>query len=90
MYEVITNCEGYHGIKGQKTLRTRYLLEDIPYSLVALQSMGKVADVPTPNIDAVITVANSMIAGMDEGRTVKNLGLEGVSKEEFIKMCREG
>ncbi len=90
MYEVVTNCEGYHGIKGQKTLRTRYLLEDIPYSLVALQSMGKIGGVPTPNIDAVITIANSMISGMEEGRTVKNLGLEGISKNEFIKMCREG
>ena len=90
MYEVITNCEGYHGIKGQKTLRTRYLLEDIPYSLVALQSMGKVAGVSTPCIDAVVTIARSMIPDMDEGRTLKNLGLEGVSKEEFERMCREG
>lgn len=90
MYEVITNCEGYDGIKGQKTLRTRYLLEDIPYSLVALQSMGKVAGVPTPCIDAVVTIARSMIPDMDEGRTLKNLGLEGVSKEEFERMCREG
>lgn len=88
MYEVITNCEGYKGIKGQKTMRTRYLLEDIPYSLVALQSMGKVAGVPTPNIDAIVTIARALIPEMDEGRTLKNLGLEGVTKEEFEKMCR--
>lgn len=90
VHEVVINCEGYHGIKGQKTLRTRYLMEDIPYSLVALQSMGKIANVPTPCIDAVITVARSIIHDMDEGRTVKNLGLEGVSKQEFERMCREG
>ena len=91
MYEVVTNAvSSYKGIKGQKTMRTRYLLEDIPYSLVALQTMGKVAGVPTPYIDAVVTVARAIIPDMDEGRTVKNLGLENVTKEEFIKMCREG
>lgn len=91
MYEVITHCtKAYTGIKGQKTMRTRYLQEDVPYSLVALQSMGKIAGIPTPGIDAIITIGRFIIPEMDEGRTVKNLGLEGVSKEEFIKMCREG
>lgn len=91
MYEVVTHAvSAYTGIQGQKTLRTRYLLEDIPYSLVALQAMGEVAGVPTPCIDAIITIARAMIPDMDEGRTRKNLGLEGVTKEEFEKMCREG
>ncbi len=88
VYEVITNCEGYHGIKGQKSLRTRYVLEDIPCSLVALQSLGQIAGIPTPCMDAVITFARNMIPEIIEGRTVKNLGLEGISKEEFIHMCR--
>ena len=89
MYETITSCtDAYTGIKGQKTMRTRYLLEDIPYSLVALQAMGLIAGVPTPLIDGIIAIAYAMIPEMDEGRTVKNLGLEGVSKEDFIKMCR--
>ena len=91
MYEVITNAvSSYKGIKGQKTMRTRYLLEDIPYSLVALQSLGKIANVPTPCIDAVITVARAIIPDMDEGRTTENLGLADATKETFMKMCREG
>ena len=88
VYEVLTNCEGYHGIKGQKSLRTRYILEDIPCSMEAVQSLGQIAGVPTPCIDAVITIARHMIPEIIEGRTVKNLGLEGVSKEEFLKLCR--
>lgn len=91
MYEVVTNAvSSYTGIKGQKTMRTRYLMEDIPYSLVALQTMGQVAGVPTPCISAVITVARAIIPEMDEGRTRKNLGLEGVDKVVFEAMCREG
>lgn len=91
MYEVVTNAvSSYSGIKGQKTMRTRYLQEDIPYSLVALQTMGEVAGIPTPCINAVVTVARAILPDMDEGRTLKNLGLEGMTKEEFEKMCRVG
>ena len=87
-YEVLTNCKGYDGIMGQKTLRTRYLLEDIPYSLVALQSLGRLAGVPTPNMDAIITIARTMVPEIAEGRTLKSLGLANASKEDFIKLCR--
>lgn len=87
-HEVITNCEGYHGIKGQTTLNTRYVMEDIPCSLVAISSMGKICGVPTPCADAMITIARAMVDGIEEGRTLKNLGLEGVTKDEFVAMCR--
>lgn len=89
MYEILSNNEDLRGIKGQTALETRYLLEDVPCSLVALQSLGKIAGVPTPCIDAMIVVGRTLLPQMIEGRTVKNLGLEGVSKEEFIKMCRD-
>ena len=89
MYEILTSNEDLKGIRGQKSLDTRYLMEDVPCSLVALQSLGQIAGVPTPCIDAMITVGRTLLPHMIEGRTVKNLGLEGVSKEEFIRMCRE-
>jgi opine dehydrogenase len=88
MYEILSNDEDLRGIKGQTSLATRYLLEDVPCSLVSLQSLGIIAGVPTPCINAMITVGRTLLPQMIEGRTVKNLGLEGVSKEEFIKMCR--
>ena len=89
VYEVCTNAKHYYaGIKGQKTLRTRYILEDIPCSLVAFQSMGKLAGVPTPTADALVALARVMVPEVEEGRTLKNLGLEGVTKEAFLKLCR--
>lgn len=88
MYEILTNNEDLKGIMGQTTLETRYLTEDIPYSLVALQSLGKIANVPTPCIDAMITVGRVLVPGMESGRTLENLGLEGVTKEEFSEICR--
>lgn len=87
VYEAIHNCPGYDGIKGQKTLRTRYILEDIPFALEAIKAMGQVAGVKTPCIDAVITLARSIVDDVAEGRTAKNLGIDGMSKEEFLKLC---
>lgn len=88
MYEILSNNEDLRGIKGQTKLETRYLLEDVPCSLVALQSLGQLAGVPTPCIDAMVTVGRTLCPDMIEGRTLKNLGLEGVTKEAFIQMCR--
>ena len=87
VYEAIHNCPGYDGIMGQKTLRTRYILEDIPFALEAIKAMGQVAGVQTPCIDAVITLARAIVDDVAEGRTAKNLGIDGMSKEEFLKLC---
>lgn len=87
VYEAIQNCPGYDGIKGQKSLNTRYILEDIPFALEAIQAMGQIAKVKTPCIDAVITLARAIVDDVPVGRTAKNLGIEDMSKEEFLKIC---
>ena len=89
MYEILKNNEDLKGISGQKSLNTRYLTEDVPYSLEALHTLGIIANVPTPCIDAMITVGRTLVPNMAEGRTSKNLGLEGITKDEFIRICRE-
>lgn len=88
MYEILSQNEDLRGIKGQTRLDTRYVLEDVPCSLVALQTLGLIAGVPTPCIDAMIVVGRTLLPEMIEGRTRKNLGLENVTKEQFIAMCR--
>lgn len=88
MYEIFKNNLDLHGISGQKSLETRYLLEDVPNSLVANQTLARIAGVETPVMDSMIQLGRTLVPGMEEGRTIKNLGLEGVTKEEFIQMCR--
>ena len=89
IYEVLTNCEGYHGVMGPKSLEVRYLLEDIPYSLEPICAMADIAGVPAPTCHAVITMARAILGDkLDEGRTAKNLGIEGMSKVEFLRLCR--
>jgi opine dehydrogenase len=76
----------YREIKAQKTLRTRYIFEDVPYSLVALQSLAKVAGVSTPCIDAVVQLAHGMLRGeLDEGRTCEALGIAGMTKAGLLR-----
>ncbi len=86
--QVLNGNPGYRGIKGPKSMEVRYLHEDVPYALMAMQSLGKIAGVPTPGIDAVITMARMLIDGLAEGRTLANLGLEGIGRDEFLKRCR--
>ena len=89
IYEVMITCPGYHGIKGPTTLKgLRYLEEDIPFSLEAICAMADIADVPTPCCRAVITMARAIRPDLAEGRTARNLGIEGMTKAQFEKLCR--
>lgn len=87
IYEVLRSNDSYRGLMGQNTLDSRYLREDVPYSLVAFQSLAQLAGLATPTIDAVVTLARQLLPDLDEGRTLQNLGLAGTTKEEFLALC---
>lgn len=85
LWKLVNNNPGYDGIMGAKTLRTRYVLEDIPYSLVALRALAQAAGVPTPCMDAIITIGRTILGDeMDEGRTAEALGIAGMGKDELL------
>jgi opine dehydrogenase len=86
LYMLCRNNQSYEGIMTAKTLRTRYLLEDIPYSLVPIQAVARIAGVETPCIDAIVGLAKNLLRGeLDEGRTAQALGIDHMTKEDFIK-----
>lgn len=91
LYKLCRNNPGYDGIMCGSNLGSRYVMEDVPYSLVALQSIAKVMGVPTPCMDAIVTIGRTIFDGtngfakMDEGRTIEALGLEGMDKEALLK-----
>lgn len=90
LYQMIKNADCYTGIMGPNTMNNRFLTEDIPYSLRAIQSLAKIAQIETPAIDTVVNLAYILIGEhLDEGRTLKNLGLsEHTTVEDVIHMCR--
>jgi opine dehydrogenase len=60
---------------------TRYINEDLPFGLAPWSSIGRLWDVPTPNVDAVIRLVSTML-GKDyfvEGLTVNKLGLQDMT-----------
>lgn len=85
LYKVIQSNKGYTGIKNIKSIHSRYVLEDVPYSLVPISAMGKIAGVRTPCIDAICLLYKAILGNdLDEGRTLESLGLEGMSREDFL------
>jgi opine dehydrogenase len=77
-----SRAPGFRGIRAQGQLDHRYLTEDVGYGLVFLSDLAARLDVPTPAMDAVITIASIVLARDFRGegkRTVSSLGLDGMS-----------
>lgn len=92
LYEAIRATSGYSGIKAPSTIQHRYIWEDVPMSLVPMASIGRMLSVPTPAIDLVIDLAQ-MVSEQDyrsSGRTVRSLGIEGMSVEQIHKLVTDG
>lgn len=61
------------------TLAARYVTEDVPYGLVPIAELGRLAGVPTPVASALTVVASAALGRnfVGEGRTLARMGLEG-------------
>lgn len=85
LYENLMSNKAYKGIKAPNRMDTRYILEDVPTGLVPFASLGKLAGVRALMSESIINLAGNMF-GIDfweKGRTMKNLGLDGISKDEL-------
>jgi len=85
LYEAMMDNPGYRGITAPKTLKVRYITEDVPMSLVPMSSLGRMLGVPTPTIDGIIHLASIIheCDYMSEGRTVERLGIAGMSLRDL-------
>lgn len=92
LYEAIHNQPGYRGIKAPSTLQHRYLLEDVPMSLVPIANLGQRYGISVRGIESFIRLA-SIAHGTDywrRGRTLERLGIEHLSVSELRRYVREG
>ncbi len=70
----------------------RYIDEDVPYGTVLFSSLGQVAGVPTPVSDGI----NNILSVVEEvdywstGRTVKTMGLAGLTMEQIQTYLETG
>jgi opine dehydrogenase len=84
-----STAPGFLGIAAQSELDHRYLTEDVGYSLIFLTDLAARLGVPTPAMDALITVASVVLARDLRGegkRTLATLGLDGMSAEQLAAL----
>lgn len=84
--ERMHNNPAYYEILAPKTIDCRQITEDIPTGIIPLAELGKAANVPTPIFDSLITICSILHNKnfKEEGRTLKKLGLDGLTVDEII------
>lgn len=90
--ERMKNNPAYHDIKSPSTIFTRQLTEDIPTGVLPIMELGKAAGVDTSLLESMIIICEGLL-NMDlrtNGRSLKNLGLDGMNKEEILKFVTNG
>jgi opine dehydrogenase len=80
------------GISGPSSMKGRYVTEDIPYGLVPVALLARKLGISTPTIDAVIHLASviNQTDYLEKGRTLEDLGIAELRKDELMKMLEEG
>lgn len=84
--ERMQNNPAYYEILAPRTIFCRQITEDIPTGIIPIAELGKVAGVPTPLCDSIETLCSTLLKKdfRKNGRTLSNLGLKGMSKEEIL------
>jgi opine dehydrogenase len=91
-YDVFHNSEPNRWIKAPASIDHRFFNEDVPYGLLAIAELGRLAGVPTPGADAVIDIASIVAARpyRRDGLTRERMGVGGLSVGEVTDLLRSG
>jgi opine dehydrogenase len=92
IYEVLSTNPVYVQDTAPATLQHRFLLEDVPYGMVPMESLGRVTGVPTPVTSAIVTLASELtqIDFRSQARDLKYLGLEGIGMQALKRLVDQG
>jgi opine dehydrogenase len=84
-----SRAPGFLGIKAPATLDSRYLTEDVGYSLVFFTDLARRLGVPTPTMDAIIEITSVVLARdlrAEGARTMSSLGVDELSTEQLLSL----
>jgi opine dehydrogenase len=91
--KLTTNSDGpYQATGTPKNFSHKYIAEDVPVGLIPMRELGRAVGVPTPTIDAVIRLAETM-AGTDfasDARTLDRMGLAGKDAAGIKRVMEAG
>ena len=83
----------YEKVKGQKELRTRYILEDIPYGLVPMIELGRMQGLSMNRMDVIARLGQFLLRDdcfIADGRTLAQLGVDNMSSDQFLYFIETG
>ena len=89
---VVRHVPAYAAIYGPKTLKTRYIYEDVPMGLVPLVSLGKAVSCSTEKMELTIHLAEQLLGEdfVGAGRNLATLGLQGLSVAQIVRFAESG
>lgn len=92
VYQAMQASEPNKPRPAPESLGHRYLIEDVPYGLVPMSEIARLAGVRTPTIDALIELASTLMqsAYRREGRTAARMGLAGRSLDDIRTFVSRG
>jgi opine dehydrogenase len=92
LHECLLSNRAYEGIKAPKSLQVRHILEDVPMGLVPIVLLGGLTGAMTPACRAVVDMCGALLDRdfWSEGRTLKSLGLDGMTLEGILDYVRTG
>lgn len=90
--ERMKNNPAYYDIKAPGTIFTRQLTEDIPTGVLPIMELGKAVGVKTPLLESMVVIIENLLDAdfHTDGRSMINLGLEGMNKDEIINYINNG
>jgi len=90
--QAVKNNPAYENVAGQHSLRTRYLLEDIPTGLIPMASLAKLLGVDAGRIETIIALGRYVLDDdlAQHARTVETLGLAGMTAAQIQQYLLTG
>jgi opine dehydrogenase len=92
LWAVINGSRMLTALRAPGAIDTRWLTEDLPYGLVTWASLAAQVGVPTPHMDALITLVSTVLKTdcRATGRTAADLGLAGLTPAEIAALMERG
>ena len=88
-----SNSDGpYQATGTPRSWDHKYIAEDVPVGLMPMRALGEAAGVPTPQIDAVIRLAQTLAGNefADTARSLERMGLGGMDATQIRRTVLEG
>jgi opine dehydrogenase len=86
LWSVINGSRMLTSLRAPGAINTRWVTEDVPYGLVTWAALAAVAAVPTPMLDAIVTLSSAVLGTdfRESGRLLADLGLDKKSVTEIV------